>query len=64
MRPNEDQLLAEENERLRAQLGALKGLLSEEIGCKASLERSLQASRERYLDLTARAPWALSLIHI
>ncbi len=59
MQPDREESLQLENERLRTQLGALKGLLSEEIGCKASLEKSLHIARERYLDLTERAPWAV-----
>lgn len=59
MQPDREESLQLENERLRTQLGALKGLLSEEIGCKASLEKSLHVARERYLDLTERAPWAV-----
>lgn len=59
VQPSDDTSLSLENERLRAQLGALKELLSEEIGHKASLEQSLQRSRNSYLDLTERAPWAV-----
>ncbi len=59
MQPSREDILQGENDRLRAQLGALKELLSEEIGRKASLEQSLHSSRERYLDLTERAPWAV-----
>ncbi|MEM8710975.1 MAG: hypothetical protein AAGG01_08490, partial [Planctomycetota bacterium] len=57
MPPEDLDALRSENERLAAQLGALKEVLSQEIAAKASLQQSLNAASARYLELTERAPW-------